>query len=294
MGAPINLAGVELEHPLMNAAGTCKSLEDVRKFARSAVSAITVGSITLEPREVNHGNVYFQAQGFSLSSLGMPNLGKQYYMEHLPEMVEIALDASKPLVVSIAGFRPDEYGQLADIADAGGADIIEVNLGCPNVWADGRQKPIPSFDPSAIQEIINNVNGLEDRTIGVKLSPYSDPGKLAEVAAILNELPVGYVVSCNAFPNALLLDSEHKPVIDVGLAGLTGAAMLPIGLGQVAQLREVLDSHIQIVGVGGISSREHISAYLSVGAVAVQASTVFWNTPLHCNPIAYSEILMYY
>ncbi|ORT94849.1 dihydroorotate dehydrogenase, partial [Frankia casuarinae] len=53
------LCGVSLEHPIMNAAGTCKTAEDVETFARSAVSMIVVGSITREPRSGNSGNVYW-------------------------------------------------------------------------------------------------------------------------------------------------------------------------------------------------------------------------------------------
>lgn len=294
MDLPITLAGIELEHPLMNAAGTCKSLEDVIAMARSAVSGVTVGSITLESRDGNSGDVYWMCRGYSVNSLGMPNHGKPYYQAFLPEMVAVVHGAGKPLAVSVAGFNPDEYGQLADVAVEGGADFVELNLGCPNVWANGEQKPIPSFDPEGIRQIINNANGLEDRRIGVKLSPYSDPGKLAEVAAALNELPISYVVSCNTFPNTLVLDRDNKPVIGVGLAGLSGAAMLPIGLGQVAQLRKLLREDIQIVGAGGVSSGQHINAYLSVGADAVQASTVFWNEPPGGNPLAFSSVLQSY
>ncbi len=281
-----------LDHPLMNAAGTCKSLEDVREFARSAVSAITLGSITLEPREGNAGDVYHQASGYSVNSLGMPNRGKQYYKEHLPEMAHIAGDTGKPLVVSVAGFRPAEYGELTDIAFDGGANLVELNLGCPNVWASGQQKPIPSFDPEAIVQIVNMIDSDDLSNTGVKLSPYSDPGKLAEVTAALNDLTVAYVVTCNTFPNTLVLGANYKSVIGVGLAGLSGAAMLPVGLGQVKQLREQLREGIGVIGVGGITTGEHIKAYLSVGADAVQASTAYWNAG--CNPSVYSDILQDY
>ena len=35
------VAGIRLEHPLMNAAGTCKMLEDVKELSRSATAADT-------------------------------------------------------------------------------------------------------------------------------------------------------------------------------------------------------------------------------------------------------------
>lgn len=109
---------------------------------------------------------------------------------------------------------------------------------------------------------------------------------------MLNDLPVSYVVTCNTFPNALELGGNLQSVIGVGLAGLSGTAMLPIGLGQVKQLREHLREEIGVIGVGGISTGWHIMAYLSVGADAVQASTAYWNA--NCNPGVYSDILQHY
>lgn len=79
---------------------------------------------------------------FSLNSLGLPNPGGRYYEKYLPEMAKVVHDVNKHLFVSVAGFTPDEYSVLAKIAEAGGADLIELNLGCPNVWAGGKQKRV--------------------------------------------------------------------------------------------------------------------------------------------------------
>ena len=71
MSFEVEIAGSKLEHPLMNAAGACKKVEEVQELARSATAAIMLGSITLEPREGNSGNVYWAGDGFSLNSLGL-------------------------------------------------------------------------------------------------------------------------------------------------------------------------------------------------------------------------------
>ena len=49
-----------------------------------------------------------------------------------------------------------------------------------------------------------------------------------------------FVVSANTFPNATALDAAGGPVIDVELAGFAGPALKPIVLGQVRQLRRLL------------------------------------------------------
>src|SRR3989344_3127833 len=111
----------------MNAAGTCKLLEDVQRLSRSATSAIMVGSITKEERTGNEGDVYWADSIHSINSLGLPNRGAAYYAAHLPSMVRVAHDEGKPLFVSVAGFSPEEYAHLTEVALKGGADLVELN-----------------------------------------------------------------------------------------------------------------------------------------------------------------------
>ncbi len=169
------LCGVELEHPLMNAAGTCKTAEQAVRFAESAVSAVVIGSITVEERPVNSGNTYASHPSGSyslLNAMGLPNPGSAYYREHLPAMCAAITAAGKYPIVSVVGFSPEEYAELAELAYASEAWLVEINLGCPNVWGDGGQKPIPSFYPEMIEAIIEAVyDRLDPTRFGVKLSP---------------------------------------------------------------------------------------------------------------------------
>ncbi len=281
MELKVNLAGIPLEHPLMNAAGTCKLLQGpdgVRELARSAAAAIMVGGITVEQREGNEGEVYWANELFSLNSLGWPNRGKLYYQQHLPEMVAVAHGAGKPLFVNVGGFNPSEYAILAELAFEGGADLVELDLSDPNLWQNGKQKLIPCFDPRLVDEILHRVEekvGSEAK-VAVKLSPFSDPFGLSEVARVIGQSKlVKAVTAVNTFPNALSYDEKGKPRITPGggLAGLAGPAIKPIALGQVKQLRGMLPEHIDIIGVGGISTGRDILDYFKAGAVAVQVAT---------------------
>src|SRR5688500_17669015 len=173
----------------MNAAGTCQTVDDVAKLARSAVAAVVVGSITAEPRTGNGGDVYWSSPAFSLNSLGLPNRGADHLRRELPRMLEHTRAAAKPLVVSIAGFTVEEYARLAEAAL--GADLVEVNLGCPNVWSDGEQKRIACFDPpqtERICEAVDAVLGPVGTPFGVKVSPFSDPTALTALGEHLAAL----------------------------------------------------------------------------------------------------------
>lgn len=280
----INLAGIKLEHFIMNAAGTCKTLggtEGVKRLVNSNTSVIMVGSFTLEKRVGNSGDVYDTQKGlFSLNSMGLPNPGADYYRKYLPEMVKTAHEKGKPLFVSVAGFTPDEYAELASLSLKSGANLIELNLGCPNIWEGRQQKHIACFYPLIVEEILRCVEERvgEKAKISVKLSPFSNPSNLKDVAQVIerSEL-VKAVVSMNTFPNAFAYDESGKPLITPGggLSGLAGPAIKPIGLGQIKQLRAFLPDRIDLVGVGGIVTAEDILDYLRVGAKAVQVATIF-------------------
>lgn len=271
-----SVAGVALEHPVLNAAGTAKSLADVTGLSRSPVAAVTLGSITKEPRAGNAGEVYASRAGYAVNALGMPNRGAAFYRDALPEIAGVAHAAGKPLIVSVAGFSPDEYGELAELAAEGGADLVELNLGCPNVWDGGEQKRIMSFDPELVAAALRASAGAS-APVGVKLSPLSDPVLLGEVAAATAASGGQFVVSCNTFPNGLALRGDGRPAIDVGLGGVSGAAMKPVVLGQVAQLRALLPEGVDIVGCGGVRSGQDVRDLLGVGASAVGLATAFWD-----------------
>jgi dihydroorotate dehydrogenase len=250
----------------------------------SAATEITIGSITLEPRAGNPGTVYWDSEdGTSINSLGLPNPGIKMTTQYLPTLYEKVRNASKRLRLSIAGFSPEEYCALARaLVECGNiCDEIEINLGCPNVWGAGGQKPIASFDIDLMRSILLQVmlgfKAEKPCEISVKLSPLSDPMYLAAVADFIgkSEKLIDRIVTSNTFPNGLAFEGERR-AIDVAYGGVGGNALRHIALGQVAQFTEALKgTSVEVIGVGGISSAKDVSAMLSAGAAGVQIGTEF-------------------
>ena len=136
--------------------------------------------------------------------------------------------SEKKLRFSIAGFSVRDYRLLA-VAVGPHVDALEANYGCPNVWGGGTQKNILSFDPRGIEEVTAVIAGALEAVdspakLAVKLSPYSDPGLLAEVAAVIaGNLHVSSVVLSNTVPNALpLRDDGSRAIFGKGYAGMSG------------------------------------------------------------------------
>jgi dihydroorotate dehydrogenase (fumarate) len=269
------VGSVIIETPVMNAAcSVAKSVEDVEALSKTNVGAIMVGSITVEPREGNPEPRWFTGNGFALNSFGMPNGGLEFYRTNLPKMRDIAHKAGKKIALSIAGFATSEYVTLAELAREANVDLLELNFGCPNVTIDGKQKAIVSFDPESMQEIIRAVGEVTDTPLMVKLSPYSNPAELIQVAKVINESgKVSGVVTANTFPNGYQT-SGGDPVLASTFGGVSGRVMLPISLGQVRQFRQALDSEIAVIGVGGIETGDDARQYFDAGAEMVQCATL--------------------
>jgi dihydroorotate dehydrogenase (fumarate) len=275
-----------LELRLMNAAGHCKDVEAVERLAKTPVTEITVGSITMATRSGNDGSTFWQSEDgvYTLNSLGLPNRGIDYYNEAILEMYRIANGVNKRLRLSIAGFSPHEYFDLT-CRFGHVVDTLEINLGCPNVWGDGGQKPIAAFNIELMKSILDTVGeAVQDHVshrprIAVKLSPYSDPSMIDKVVEVLNDERelVDEIVTCNTFPNAFAWDGA-KPAITPGggFAGMSGKAMKGIALGQVAQFRAKLDSSFKIAGVGGASCGADILDLVRAGADSVQVGTHYF------------------
>lgn len=277
----VKIGSVSMHTPVMNAAcSVAKTIEDVEALSKTKVGAVLVGSITVAPRDANPEPRWFDGEGFALNSFGMPNGGLEFYRANLPKMLSIVHKADKKFVLSIAGFSTSEYVALAELAEETRVDLLELNLGCPNVSVDGKQKPIVSFDPASLREVIEAVINATAVPLMVKLSPYSNPAELVRIAEVISAAErVSAVVTANTFPNGYWGGREGAggtagPVLARVFGGVSGRAMLPIALGQVRQFRDVLPRRVAVIGVGGIETASDVAHYFEAGADAVQCATL--------------------
>lgn len=284
------VADVNFKNALMNGAYIgSKTLDDVKELAASACGAVVVGSISVEPRKPNVGQGYWihEKGYYSLNSYGLPNGGMPYFEKHLPAMVEIVHSKNKPLIANVVGFSAVEFAHLVQFVQKAGVDMVELNLGCPNVWHKGKQKQIISYNASLVKSVLEAIKKSQPRVkICVKISPLP-PDTLQEVCRTIVDSGVVHAVSAtNSYPNASPT-TETGSEADDTLAGLAGPALKPISLGVVKQLRQLLPHHIDIIGVGGIANAQDVADYLLAGAKAVQIATALNENGL----LVFDEIL---
>lgn len=269
--ATLTIGGIKIDTPVMNAAcSVAKTMDDIAAMSATEAGAVLIGSITREPREINPGPNLQIEEYYTLNSFGMPNRGMDYYQKILPSMVDVIHKAKKKAVLNIAGFQVSDYEKLAELSRL--VDLLELNLGCPNVKDKGSHQEIISFNPELIDQIIKAVQKVARTPLMVKVSPYSNPGQLEQVALILRQNKVAAVVTSNTFPNGVFTGTTIKGA--AGHAGISGKALMPIAIGQVSQFRRLLPRSIAVIGVGGVETKQDTRAYFEAGADMVQAATL--------------------
>jgi len=230
------------------------------------LGGIITKSVSLKPRSGNAPPRVAEFPGGMLNAVGLANPGVTRVSRHdLPRLLETAPPAQ--VLVSVVGFSLEEY---AEVIQTLGADrnvaALELNLSCPNTAAGGIEF---GAEPDSIAVIVSSCRRVTSLPIVAKLSPASsDLGTLARAAADAGADGISVV---NTMPGTLL-DAAGDSRIGLGRGGVSGPALLPIGLHAVNLVLERTGG-LPVIGVGGVRTAEHVGHYLRVGASLVAVGT---------------------
>jgi len=227
-----------------------------------------------------------QMEGSWAVSFGMPSQSPDAWRRDVA-LTKKKLPPGKLLSVSVVGtIQPgwsieelaDDYALCAHWAAESGADVIEVNFSCPNVaTCDGQlyQQPI---DAALTAEKVRSRIG--DLPLIVKI------GRVENQAAATELLEaIGPHISALAMTNSIAstIGSGEEQLFAGQPRGVCGEAIHTASVAQVkmfAVLIEEQQSTLQLIGVGGVSSADHLRAYLAAGAHAVHIATAAMVDPL--------------
>lgn len=264
-------AHTKIANPFMNASGVhCMTIENLQELEKSDAGAYITKSCTLEKREGNPSPRYVDLALGSINSMGLPNLGFNYYLDYV---LEVQQNQDTPIFFSIAGMSPEENLEMLDsIQKSAFSGITELNLSCPNVPG----KPQLAYDFQATEQLLEKVFAFFKKPLGVKLPPYFDLAHFDQMADILNKFPLTYVNSVNSVGNALYIDTEEEAVVikpKNGFGGLGGQYIKPTALANVRAFYTRLKPEIQIIGTGGIETGQDAFEHLLCGASMLQIGT---------------------
>ncbi|WP_300766636.1 dihydroorotate dehydrogenase [uncultured Bifidobacterium sp.] len=255
------VAGVRWKNPVGTASGTfqlaaCRWFYDV-----SQMGAISTKGVSPVPWEGNPSPRTAETPAGTVNAVGLQNPGVDHYLvDELPKLK----DLGATVVTNVAGHSDDDYAEVvAKLADSP-ADMLEINVSCPNVNHGGMSV---GSDPVALGRLIDRLRGLTDKPMTVKLSP--NVTDIVPIAKAAVESGADALSLINTLVGMRIDIRTGEPILANRTGGVSGPCIFPIALGFVWRVRQALP-HIPIIGIGGIDSGERALEYMYAGANAVE------------------------
>lgn len=266
------LLGTTFQNPVLLASGTCGYAEELEDyFDLDAVGGFVTKAVTVESREGNAAPRVAELEEGMINSVGLANVGlTAFKSEKLPWLARRLMRAR--VLINVAGKTAEEFGAIVASLDAEpGFVAFELNLSCPNV-KDGT---VFATREDLLAEAIRAARAATQRPLVAKLAPnVPDIGRMAEIAVGAGADALTLI---NTFPGLLFDLKTRQPVLGAGAGGVSGPAILPMGVHAVWQARKRVT--VPIIGAGGIRTAEDAKQYFLAGASLVEIGTANFADP---------------
>ena len=256
----IEIAGIRMQNPVMNAAGTLDVEPEVARqlFQIEKLGAFVQKSITPKPRDGNPQPRIFETAAGMINRIGLQNVGAIEFAEKKLSVICELLPGNVPLIVSVAAESIEGFIETAVILEEksnGRIVALEINISCPNV----ERGLVFGTDVSLTHELVVNLRSRVSLPLIVKLTPnVTDIGLIAKA-----------VVSAGADAISLINTLRAAAYIERGPnagqwieGGLSGPAIKPVALSLVRQVAKVTD--VPLIAMGGISNLEDALEFLRI------------------------------
>ena len=272
----VNLCGVTLKNPVVAASGTFgfgREYNELYDIGR--LGGVSTKGLTLEPRLGNLTPRIAESRGVFLIAVGLQYPGAEQLIAHDLEWLK---GTGTAVIANVAGKTLEEYAAICARLD-GLADMIELNISCPNVRCGGMAFGIR---PESVREVTRiSKAALKKTPLMVKLSPNVE--SVAANARAAEEGGADAVSLVNTFTGMAIDIERRRPVLANNTGGVSGAGIKPIAVRMVFEAAHAVK--IPVVGMGGITCAEDAVEFLLAGAVAVQVGTANFTDTSACPKI---------
>jgi dihydroorotate dehydrogenase (NAD+) catalytic subunit len=268
----VDIGGVVLKNPLIAASGCYNRGDEYGRVVDvRAYGAITLKSITREPRLGNEMPRIASAPAGLLNAIGLQGPGIAYFLAHdAPHIARVPT----AVIASAAGFSTGEFAEVASRLDGlPGVVAIELDVSCPNVDGEGE---CFAADPRATAAVVAAVKRSVKVPVIVKLTP--NVADIKPIARAAQDSGADALSLVNSLRGMAIDVARARPVLANVSGGLTGPAIKPVALYHVWEAAQAVT--IPIIGMGGIASGSDALEFMLAGAAAVAIGTANFRDPL--------------
>jgi dihydroorotate dehydrogenase (NAD+) catalytic subunit len=264
--------GFDFQSPVLLASGTCGYGEEYADLVPlERIGGLVTKAVSREPRPGNPPHRVAETPGGMINAIGLQNVGlDRFRRDKLPWLRE-NLNAAQVLI-NVVGHSADDYGAVVSGLDSDEGFLgYEINVSCPNV-KDGT---LFGTDQLALAALVELLRRTTERPLVVKLTP--NVPDIGVYARICEESGADGLSTINTFPGMLIDVERRRPVIGNVTGGVSGPAILPMGV--YSTWRASAAVTIPVIGIGGIRSGEDALQYILAGASLVQVGTALFVDP---------------
>lgn len=277
MNTKVTLAGVELKNPVMTASGTFGSGEEYSEFVDlNQLGAVVTKGVANVPWPGNPTPRVAETYGGMLNAIGLQNPGMEVFCQRdLPFLRQF----DTKIIVNVCGKTTEDYCEVVERLQDEPADLLEINISCPNVKEGGIAF---GQDPKAVEAITSELKKRAKQPIIMKLSPnVTDITEMARAA----EAGGADVLSLINTLTGMKIDVHRRTfALANKTGGMSGPAVKPVAVRMVYQVAQAVK--LPIIGMGGIQNAEDALEFLLAGATAVSVGTANF-----FNPYATAEVV---
>ncbi|NNJ28646.1 dihydroorotate dehydrogenase [Lacrimispora defluvii] len=277
MNMKVNLAGVELNNPVMTASGTFGSGEEYSELVDlNRLGAVVTKGVANIPWAGNPTPRIAETYGGMINAIGLQNPGMDVFIQRdIPFLKKY----DTKIIVNVCGKTTEDYIEVVERLSDEPVDMLEINISCPNVKEGGIAF---GQDPKAVEAITREVKKYAKQPVIMKLSPnVTDITVMAKAA----EAGGADVLSMINTLTGMKIDVNRRTfAVANKTGGLSGPAIKPVAVRMVYQAACAVK--IPIIGMGGIMTAEDALEFILAGATAVSVGTANF-----VNPYATTEII---
>ena len=269
----VNAASIDFQNPLLLAAGTAAYGRELAGVIDvDSLGGIVTKAVSPEPRKGAPAPRVAEFEGGMINAVGLANPGLDSVRnEDMPWLEQNLHDAR--VIVNVIGNVLEDFATVVEgLTSFSRVDAFELNVSCPNTKAGGIEF---GADPATLSALIARARAATSKPLFVKLSPILPA--IGDTAKLAVDSGADGLTLVNTIPGLVIDVESRKPALGFGTGGVSGPAILPVGVLAVWKASRAVK--VPIIGVGGVTKGTDAIQYLMAGASLVAMGTAALRDP---------------